>query len=158
MATLHLIHGYIGFGKTTFAKKLANEKKAIRFSPDEWMIELHGINPPANKYQEYNQAIESLIQKLAEEILANGFDVIFDFGFWSRTSRDEVREWAESINVDYILYSLRTPLPIARQRVLDRTQRAGNLFIDENAFNSLFIRFKDIQPDEKYIAVEDPPT
>ena len=32
MATAHLIYGYLGAGKTTFAKKLERELPAIRFS------------------------------------------------------------------------------------------------------------------------------
>ncbi|MCY7392641.1 MAG: ATP-binding protein, partial [Leptolyngbyaceae cyanobacterium CAN_BIN12] len=35
MTTLHLLHGFTGAGKTTFAKQLALEISAIRFTPDE---------------------------------------------------------------------------------------------------------------------------
>lgn len=38
MPTVHMIHGFVGVGKTTFAKKLQQEVNAVRFSPDEWMI------------------------------------------------------------------------------------------------------------------------
>lgn len=31
-----------GVGKTTLARKIAHEDKAVRFSPDEWMIPLFG--------------------------------------------------------------------------------------------------------------------
>jgi tRNA uridine 5-carbamoylmethylation protein Kti12 len=42
MATAHLIHGFLGAGKTTFARQLERELRAIRFSQDEWMANLNG--------------------------------------------------------------------------------------------------------------------
>lgn len=38
----HLICGFIGSGKTTFARKLEKETGAARFTKDEWMVRLFG--------------------------------------------------------------------------------------------------------------------
>jgi predicted kinase len=46
MPTVHLIHGYLGTGKTTLAKQLAEEVNGVRFNSDEWMVRLHGEDPP----------------------------------------------------------------------------------------------------------------
>ena len=45
MATAHLIHGFLGAGKTTFARELEQNIPAIRFSHDEWMTRLYGDDP-----------------------------------------------------------------------------------------------------------------
>jgi len=37
-----MIHGYLGTGKTTFARKLERELPAIRFSHDEWITRIFG--------------------------------------------------------------------------------------------------------------------
>lgn len=42
MATIHCMCGYIGFGKTTIAKKLEVEYAAKRLTPDELMVQLYG--------------------------------------------------------------------------------------------------------------------
>ncbi|WP_084678562.1 AAA family ATPase [Actinopolymorpha alba] len=42
MPTAHLIHGYIGAGKTTFAKRIEQDAAAVRFSADEWLTTLYG--------------------------------------------------------------------------------------------------------------------
>ena len=40
MATAYLVVGFAGAGKTTLARKLAAEKGAVRFTPDDWMESL----------------------------------------------------------------------------------------------------------------------
>jgi predicted kinase len=45
MATVHLICGFLGAGKTTFAKALAEQKSAIRFSIDELYLRLFADGP-----------------------------------------------------------------------------------------------------------------
>ncbi|GAA2756515.1 putative kinase [Actinopolymorpha rutila] len=42
MPTAHLIHGYIGAGKTTLAKRLERDADAVRFTLDEWLTALYG--------------------------------------------------------------------------------------------------------------------
>jgi predicted kinase len=41
-ATAFLIHGYLGAGKATLARRLEVEQAAIRFTHDEWMRSLYG--------------------------------------------------------------------------------------------------------------------
>ena len=38
----YVICGFIGAGKTTFARKLEKETKAIRITKDEWIIKIIG--------------------------------------------------------------------------------------------------------------------
>ena len=83
MATAHLIHGYIGVGKTTFARRLERDLRAIRFSHDEWMTALYGRDPPANLFREYADRITSVIWTLWPRCLTLGQDV---------TSRSELLE------------------------------------------------------------------
>ena len=45
MSEIHLIHGFIGFGKTTLAKQLEKSLPAIRFTHDEVMLSKYGRNP-----------------------------------------------------------------------------------------------------------------
>jgi predicted kinase len=57
MAKAHLIHGYLGAGKTTFARRLEQELRAIRFTHDEWMSRLYGDDPSADMFPEYAERI-----------------------------------------------------------------------------------------------------
>src|SRR2546421_108333 len=53
MATVHLIHGFLGSGKTTFARQLEESLPAIRFTHDEWMSRIYGEDPPVERFAEY---------------------------------------------------------------------------------------------------------
>lgn len=155
MATLHALHGLPGSGKTTFARKLADELPAVRFTPDEWMIALHGTNPAEALFREQHPRILALIMEHARRVLAAGVDVILDIGFWTRASRDEIRQRAAEWNVTLKFYALDCPAAIARQRVQDRTHRGGTdaLVIDEAAFDQFLAQFEPMDSSETHLVV-----
>ena len=51
MPTVHMIHGYLGAGKTTLALKMEQELPAIRFTHDEWMTRMYGDDPPVDQFR-----------------------------------------------------------------------------------------------------------
>jgi predicted kinase len=156
MPTVHLIHSFTGAGKTTFAKSLEQQTGAVRFSPDEWMVRLHGSNPPVDKFQQYHDRIEKLIWDTAALFLQKGHDVVMDMGFWTRASRDHAREFATKHHAKIKLYALTCSENIMRLRVLERTMNlpAGALFIDENAFELFKKRFEPLAPDEEHMTID----
>src|SRR4051794_24611518 len=84
---LILICGLPGSGKTTFAKQLAQEVRAVRLSPDEWK---HALD--IDYYdEEARTRLEERLWMLAQELLMLGQSVIMENGFWTRGERDELR-------------------------------------------------------------------
>jgi predicted kinase len=81
MATVHMIHGFLRSGKSTFARRLAADLAAERFCPDERMVELHGIDPPENQFAGFLKKIYETINQEWAERVAQNHDVILDFGF-----------------------------------------------------------------------------
>jgi predicted kinase len=51
MATAHLIHGYLGAGKTSFAQMVERQVNGIRFSADEWYLHLYAGNEPTARLE-----------------------------------------------------------------------------------------------------------
>jgi AAA domain len=49
VTTLFLIVGFPGAGKPTRAKELAADHRALRLTPDDWMITLFGESNPDSK-------------------------------------------------------------------------------------------------------------
>jgi predicted kinase len=156
MPIIHLIHGFTGAGKTTFANSLEQETGAVRFSADEWMVRLHGTNPPADRFRDYVDRIDKLIWDMAALFLERGHDVIIDGGFWTRAARNHAREFAKQNNAEVKLYALTCPEEIMRRRVLERTRALLDraLFIDENAFELFKSRFEPLGPDEEHISID----
>lgn len=153
--TIHLLYGPVGCGKTTLAKRLERELPAVRFTHDEWMVSLHGSNPPCAGFQEEADRIWDLIWKEAARALKSGRDVVLDGGFWSRASRDDARRRAAALGAGWRLYWITCPEPVARQRVLQRTaeMQAGTLCIDGPTIDLLNRRVESLQPGEEHIVV-----
>lgn len=156
MPTAHLIHGFVGVGKTTYAIKLEQNLPAHRFSIDEWMIALYGQNPPEDKFEEYHSRTADLIWKVAIRALTLGQDVVLDFGFWSRKGRDDARQRLHGVGAETILYCVTCTSETMRARVLNRTAEMPEhaLYIDDSAISAFCERFEPLHGDEPHQLVK----
>jgi predicted kinase len=83
--------------------KLAPSRRAVRFSPDEWMERL-GIDIWDSTARE---RIESIQWDLTQELLATGkANVIIEWGTWARSERDVLREQARQLGAAVELHYL----------------------------------------------------
>jgi len=153
--TLHLIHGFIGSGKTTFAKKLEKEVNAFRFTIDEWRYILFGPKDDEN-FLENNEKLVKLIWKSAWRLLELEQDVIIDFGMWSREDRNETRAEAKEKNVNVKIYYTQCPKEIMLKRTLKRTENIpeDSMEISESTFNYLYKEFEPVSKDEEFILIK----
>ena len=154
--TAHLLHGFIGSGKTTFARRLEAELPAVRLTHDEWVARLFGQNPPADRFGEYFEPVETLIWQQALGVLRAGSDVIMDLGFWSRASRDTARARVLAVDAVPRFYSFECPLAIMRERTIRRSENppADSLWIDAAAFDKLIAGFEPMGDDEDFDVVD----
>ena len=144
-----LLCGFLGFGKTTYAQKLALELPAKLFTHDEIMKERFGRNPDnfAAKYK----IVDDYIREQTKQAVQNGENVILDYGFWSKDKRQEYYQWAKSLTPNVVFHVLECDMALAKQRVLNRTQTDDNaLYIDENCFDTLLTQFEPFEAKEGY--------
>jgi predicted kinase len=153
VATAHLIHGFLGVGKTKFARELETRFAAVRFSHDEWMVRLYGADPPAEVFAMYFARVSGLIDGLWPRCLELGVDVILDLNFWTRAHRDDARRLAKAAGADCRLYRLQVPDEVALERVTRRNGQADALQITPETFALLRKRFELLGPDEPAIEV-----
>ena len=125
MATLHMMVGLPGSGKTTEAKKLEQEHNALRLTPDEWQYFLFGHDIDEPEHDERHTKIEELMWKVAVKVLKAGCDVILDFGFWTKSERDEFRRKARSVGADSKIHYMDVPNEVIRKRLDARNRSAG---------------------------------
>jgi hypothetical protein len=143
MATLFLMVGLPGSGKTTMAKQLETEMKALRLTPDEWMGAF-SFNP----YDEDRRAqVESFQWDIAQKMLALGVNVILDWGFWSKAERDKYRKQANDLGVvSKVIF-----LPATRDELLDRLKNRSTV----PSFNAVPVSEAHL---DLWISLFEPPT
>lgn len=115
---LYIIQGLIGSGKTTFAKKLANETNAVHLNPDEWVTANYTKTEYMSNWNNcFDEALIRLWNKTIE-YLKDGQSVIFDMGFWYRKDRNFARVIAKECGADFKHFYLNVPDEILKERIL----------------------------------------
>jgi predicted kinase len=131
---LILLCGLPGAGKTTLARRLAEDAPAIRLGADEWMarlgVDLHD--------EETRDKLERLFWQLAQDLLRLGTSVILEFGLWVRAERDEKRLAARALGVAVELYYLDVPIEELWRRIEQRNVERpfGSVPITREQFDS----------------------
>jgi predicted kinase len=146
-----LLHGFLGVGKTTFAKRLEREQQAVRFTHDEWMSRLYGSSPPAAHFHDYAGRVSTTMEEVWTRCLELGTNIVLDFGFWSKAERAHVRALVAAHGGEPILYRLHCPADVAMERIAQRNGRPGTLDITPETYRCLQIRFEPLGPDEPWL-------
>jgi len=136
--TAYVICGFIGAGKTTFARKLEKEKNALRITKDEWIVKIFGNKITSDKnFEKYDQDITKLAKDIAFKILRSGGDVIIDEGFWARSQRDDIKKKIIQLRAKPFLYYVECSIEKMRERVVNRSKNPpeDSFEISEEMFN-----------------------
>jgi hypothetical protein len=152
MPTLHLICGLPGSGETTLARRLEREGPVLRFSPDEWMEPLFGsgIRHDLPRLDACRTPVESVQWEVATRALALGVDVVLEWGFWSRTERDDYRSRGEALGARVELHFLDVPRDELWARLAKRNAALtpGTFHIEERQLDLWLSGFEPPAPDE----------
>jgi predicted kinase len=100
--TMYVMVGLPGAGKTVRARHLEAERRALRLTPDEWMIPLFGESGGDGK----RDVLEGRFVWLAIRVLRLGINVILDFGVWGKDERSALRALAAEAGADCELVDL----------------------------------------------------
>lgn len=132
MPDIFLITGGTGAGKTSYARQLAADLGAVRFSIDDWMTSLFWMDSPDPISFEWSMSrinrAEAQIWETAKQILAANVSVIFDLGFTKRAHRQKFRDLAKTVNLPPLLHWVDVDKDERWRRVQSRNQEKGVTF------------------------------
>ena len=118
--TLFLTVGLPGTGKTTAARHIEVEQRALRLTKDEWVKALYGHQNP----QSAQDVIEGRLIEIGLRALELGNNVVVDYGLWGRDERSALRQAATDIGA--VVEMRYFQLTVAEQR-----ERLAQRLVDE---------------------------
>lgn len=132
MARVHLIVGPVGAGKSTLARRLCDEHRAVALNLDEWMATLFAPDrPPGDLVPWYRERAERCVDQIwrtAQGILATDRDVVLEVGLLQRLERGAFMARVESSGHPLIVYVVDAPREVRKRRVLARNRARGPTF------------------------------
>lgn len=132
MGTIHLVYGPQGAGKSTYSRQLAARIDGVRFSIDDWMGQLYGLDLPKplnfSWIMERVQRCEQRIWATAAEVARTGGNVVLDLGFLKIKSRSGFLALAAANEHPTQLHFVNAPHDLRRSRVLTRNTEKGEAF------------------------------
>jgi len=150
---LFLTVGLPGSGKTTKAKELEDKFDAIRFTPDEYIIEIFGTDLNIEQRDSLREPVEHALWTLAENALRLARNVIVDFGLWTVEERNSFRESGESYGAEVFFVQCYEPIEILWERISSRPEsQSGTLEISRQDLQTWWDLFQPLTESElKYV-------
>jgi predicted kinase len=131
---LFLMLGYPGSGKSYAAEWLAPHMEAVHLRSDDMRLEMFGEERlEFHENWKYQRQVHGAMQYAARQILISRHPVVYDANHNSRKSRRPMQKIAQELNAIPILVWVKTPLELAKKRVLER-EAAGGLKIFDIGF------------------------
>lgn len=131
-ATVYLIVGLPGAGKTTRAKELEVSASALRLTPDDWQMAIFPGDGPtgwqAAERVDQRDRIEGQLVQVGFRAAALGLNVVLDFGFWGRHERAALRWIASSRGVRAEVIYLPVEAEEQRRRTTSRFEAEPGQF------------------------------
>lgn len=150
MATLFLICGLPGSGKTTLARQIEASRPALRLCPDEWISQILADPNDQTELDRLRDPVEHIQWDMARRALVLGVNVVLEFGFWGREERARFRSQAEALGARVELFYLEASRDELWARLQKRNANLppGSFQVSEEQLDLWLSWFEAPSPDE----------
>lgn len=142
-AELHFLCGKIAAGKSTLAKALAAEHRAVVLSEDEWLPLLYPdelLTIP--DYVRYSTRLKKVVGPLVRDLLAAGVSVVLDFPANTVEQRRWMKDLADSTDAPHMLHYLDVPDEVCKARLKARNAGGEHPFeVTDEQFEQITSHF-----------------
>ena len=136
-------------GKTTKAKMLEEEFNAIRFTPDEWIVNIYGNELDVDQCASLRKPVEDALWILAITALKIGRNVIVDYGLWMIEERKKFREIGQNCGAQVYFVYCHEPFDILWHRISSRPESlSGTLELSKELLQSWYDSFQPLIEEE----------
>lgn len=132
MASIFLIEGPVGAGKSTYAGSLALRLSGVHLNLDEWMVNLFRPDRPEQDfmlwYAERKERCIEQIWQVSCEVLEAHTDVILELGLVQRAAREAFYQRVSGTSYSMQIHLVDAPVEVRRARVVQRNEQQGATF------------------------------
>ncbi|WP_099896964.1 ATP-binding protein [Streptomyces sp. TLI_171] len=162
VVTVVLMCGLPGAGKTTYAERLVRRGYA-RLSIDEVVWQRLGQRDAgrvldSEAYDRLKDEVRREQRRELVELMAAGRDVVVDYSFWNRASRDDYKALVESHGHRWELVHLKADRTTLERRLEVRSREAGPnaVTVDTALFDRYFTDFEEPHGEGEQVVVQSP--
>lgn len=149
MAQLFLTVGLPGSGKTTKAKQIEKDFRALRLTPDEYILEKYGSDLERRITDSLRYEVEKMLWHQAKKALLRGSNVVIDFGLWTKAERLRFRGEAEELGMQVKIIYCEGSIDELWRRISQRPEsKSGTLKIERHELEEWVRRFEPPSEDE----------
>jgi predicted kinase len=154
MGKIILICGKICSGKSYYAERLSKQESAVILSCDEIAFDL-SLNTikDSGEHDAMMDRIAGYLYRKAAEIAGYGANVILDFGFWRKNTRESVSEYFKKRNIPFEWHYIDISdadweINIEKRNQLVLENKVNAYFMDEGLLSKLLLQFDKPSKDE----------
>jgi predicted kinase len=115
--TLHFVCGRLASGKTTLARMLVEEAKAVMICEDVWLSKLSDGISSFEDYLKWSRRCRSVMGPLIIEMLRAGTSIVLDFAGNTPAERAWVRSLFEAAGARHLLHYLDVSAEVCLDRL-----------------------------------------
>lgn len=159
MSRIIAICGKICSGKSHYARQIKEQKNAVILSIDEATYELID-NKQGEFYNVFAERVNKYLMKKAVEIVKAGCNVILDWGFWTKTERQETTKYFNQFGIDVEWHYVDIEQSRWKQLIKERNNKikngngGSNFYVDEGLMEKLLSKFEEPTRDEINVRIE----